>query len=199
LSTNDLAGETMDQPTVATGLPSSSGGSPAAWAGFSALLVVAVASAKLVVGDSLTLSSLYLLPVVITAWHAGRGPAITIAGLAALLSQLVHGVGGERPLWAVTLDLLVLLAACGTALALVGRYRAALDERAHTADLLEGALANVRTLRGTWTMCRGCKSIRATEAEWEPVEDFVTAHSLAGFVLTRCPACKHRSDPPTAS
>lgn len=54
---------------------------------------------------------------------------------------------------------------------------------------LEGALANVRTLRGLIPICSYCKAIRDDSDYWHRVEEYVTEHSDAKFSHGICPKC----------
>ena len=58
---------------------------------------------------------------------------------------------------------------------------------------LEGAIVNVRTLRGLIPICSYCKTIRDDSDYWHRVEEYVTEHSDAKFNHSICPSClRHR-------
>lgn len=54
---------------------------------------------------------------------------------------------------------------------------------------LEGALAEVRVLRGLLPICSACKKIRDAEGSWSEVEQYVSKHSEATFTHGMCPDC----------
>ncbi len=73
------------------------------------------------------------------------------------------------------------------------------DEREALVAQLQGALANVKTLRGLVPICANCKKIRDDAGYWQAVEEYIGKHSLAEFTLGICPDCmkKLRGAPPT--
>lgn len=54
---------------------------------------------------------------------------------------------------------------------------------------LEGALAEIRTLRGLLCICAWCKRIRGETKTWEPVEKYVQSRTHASFSHVICPEC----------
>lgn len=57
------------------------------------------------------------------------------------------------------------------------------------AEELQGALDNLRTLRGLIPICAKCKKIRDDKGFWQQVETYVEAHSHAAFSHGLCPHC----------
>ena len=64
-------------------------------------------------------------------------------------------------------------------------YAQLLDEKA----VLEGALLQVRTLRGLLPICTECKRIRDDRGDWLQFELYVDRHSDAEFSHGVCPDC----------
>ena len=64
-------------------------------------------------------------------------------------------------------------------------------EREHEGAIrrLEGALSEVRTLRGLLPICMHCKNIRDGDGQWVPVERYVRARTDANFSHGICPQC----------
>lgn len=63
------------------------------------------------------------------------------------------------------------------------------DEREQLIQQLQGALAQVRTLRGLLPICAQCKKIRDDHGYWNQVEVYVRDHSHANFTHSICPDC----------
>ncbi|MCA9419160.1 MAG: sensor with HAMP domain protein, partial [Candidatus Omnitrophica bacterium] len=80
------------------------------------------------------------------------------------------------------------------------RSRDQLEDRVieRTADLdrrnreLEGAIAEIKTLRGIIPICASCKKIRDDEGFWSQVEVYVSEHTDADFTHGICPECFER-------
>jgi len=62
-------------------------------------------------------------------------------------------------------------------------------------EALEAALARVRTLEGTVSICMHCKSIRTDAASWQKLEEYLLAHTDANFSHGICPGCLARHYP----
>jgi len=56
-------------------------------------------------------------------------------------------------------------------------------------DELEGALRQVKQLRGLLPICMHCKNIRDEEATWQKLEVYIEHHSDAAFTHSLCPDC----------
>jgi len=54
---------------------------------------------------------------------------------------------------------------------------------------LQGALAEVKTLRGLLPICAWCKRLQAEDGTWSDLETYVTTHSDASFSHGICPQC----------
>lgn len=62
-------------------------------------------------------------------------------------------------------------------------------ERQETIRELQGALEQIRTLRGILPICAHCKKIRDDHGFWEQVEAYVSRHTEAEFSHGICPDC----------
>ena len=72
----------------------------------------------------------------------------------------------------------------------VGCRVLALQNRlAGTIEELQGALTQIKSLRGIVPICASCKKIRDDNGYWRQVEAYVSAHSQAQFSHSLCPAC----------
>jgi hypothetical protein len=71
---------------------------------------------------------------------------------------------------------------------LAERERSAERQRTMIVEL-QGALTEVRTLRGLLPICANCKRIRSDDGGWEQVESYVRAHTHAEFSHAICPDC----------
>jgi len=68
------------------------------------------------------------------------------------------------------------------------RHRAA-RERERLIHQLEQALLEVKKLSGLLPICASCKKIRDGADHWQQIEDYISAHSEAGFTHGLCPQC----------
>jgi PAS domain S-box-containing protein len=86
------------------------------------------------------------------------------------------------------------LRAMGTHLDITCRKQAELD-REQLIERLEGALAEIKTLRGIIPICAGCKRIRDDQGLWSQIEAYLLEHSEAEFTHGICPECESRLYP----
>ncbi|HWQ09780.1 MAG TPA: PAS domain S-box protein [Holophaga sp.] len=63
------------------------------------------------------------------------------------------------------------------------------EERERMILELQGALADVRTLKGMLPICASCKRIRDDTGYWNQIEHYLQAHSEAEFTHGLCPDC----------
>ena len=54
--------------------------------------------------------------------------------------------------------------------------------------LLRKFYKRIRLLEGFLPICANCKKIRS-QGEWEPIEKYISEHSLARFTHSLCPNC----------
>jgi len=57
-------------------------------------------------------------------------------------------------------------------------------------QLIQEALATVKTLRGLLPICAACKKIRGDNGYWNQLEAYIEAHSDAEFTHGLCPECR---------
>jgi hypothetical protein len=67
--------------------------------------------------------------------------------------------------------------------------RRAEREREKLIQQLQGALADVKTLRGLLLICGWCKQIRDDQGYYHRIEAYISAHSEARFIHGICPDC----------
>ncbi|MFK5951822.1 MAG: response regulator [Desulfobacterium sp.] len=58
-----------------------------------------------------------------------------------------------------------------------------------TNEALQGALDEIKTLRGIIPICSHCKKIRDDKGYWEQIEAYISDHSEAQFSHGICPDC----------
>lgn len=68
------------------------------------------------------------------------------------------------------------------------RKRAELEREA-LVTALQGALAEVRTLRELLSICSYCRQIRDDDGQWLSVEQYVSHHTATRFSHSICPSC----------
>jgi hypothetical protein len=143
-------------------------------------------------GDEVAVSSLFLLPVALTSWTAGRtvgffvsvGCAISLLGVDLCSGrQYRHAFA---PFWNAAIVLSFFLV---VALLVASRRRLEDEQEAK----LQEAIASVRTLRGLIPVCAWCKKIRDDRGYWNEVEAYVAAHTEADFTHGVCPDCAGRA------
>ncbi len=72
--------------------------------------------------------------------------------------------------------------------------KAAEEEREELLRKLQGALAEVRTLREILPICAYCKKVRDDENYWDTVESYVSRHTATRFSHGICPSCAANED-----
>ncbi len=68
-------------------------------------------------------------------------------------------------------------------------------ERERLIGELQEAMARIQTLQGILPICASCKRIRDDQGGWNPIEDYIRAHSSTEFTHGICPACAARLYP----
>ena len=69
------------------------------------------------------------------------------------------------------------------------------DEREQLVGKLQGALAQMETLRGILPICSSCKKIRDDNGSWNEIEPYIRSHSQAEFSHSICPDCEEELYP----
>ncbi len=144
--------------------------------------------------SELDLFLFYSVPVAITAWVAGRGPAVGVSlmGLGTWITgHLIWATPYSSPFYTYWNTALrggwILIVAL-----MVSQIRRDLDrERRLNADLAT-ALGEVRELQGLLPICAWCKKIRNDDGYWEELESHIRRTTRTEFTHGICPACKAR-------
>ncbi len=136
----------------------------------------------------------YSVPVALTAWMVGRGPALARALLGLGTWVLGHLVGATPyssffyASWNTALRggwlLLVALA--------IARIRADLDRERRLNAALTEAQTEVKVLRGLLPICAWCHQIRNADGQWETLEAYLHEHTDAQLTHGICPRCQAR-------
>ena len=79
---------------------------------------------------------------------------------------------------------------------IVERKQAEQDREKLIAEL-QGALENIRTLKGMLPICSNCKKIMDDDGYWNRIEKYITEHSDAEFSHGICPECALKLYPET--
>jgi len=138
------------------------------------------------------------IPILIwTAFRFGQRETATAAFVLAVLAiwGTLRGVG---PFVGKTQNesLLLLQAFLGVTTLMALTFAAMVEERRRTEASreamvreLQGALEDIKTLRGLLPICASCKKIRNDLGYWEHIEEYVQAHSQATFTHGLCQEC----------
>lgn len=172
-----------------------------AWACAVALACVAVATIATLPLRHVTahsLSLLFVVAVMFSAWYGGFWPGM-VAVLASVLSfdyffdVHPYALDLTQPaefLRAVVFAAIATLIACVTA-----QSRAALQASEEAGAALQKALDEIRVLRGIIPICSYCKQIRNDAGAWERVEKYLAEHSEGSFSHGVCPDCYQKYHP----
>jgi hypothetical protein len=139
---------------------------------------------------------LAFLVTVLIAWDHGVVPSLAWVALVHLVAPVVPVLAGVGPfvLFANSREVLAIVLASSIVaeLALVGltvRLRVLHGQLNASKDALQGALAEVKELRGYLPICAWCKDIRDVSGTWEKLESYIGRHSRATFTHALCPRC----------
>jgi hypothetical protein len=142
-------------------------------------------------GFMLSLFPLYLIPLVLIAWHDKK--TVTLAmSLAAGAIIVVKDTVGKYPaehgfyyIWDESVKVvLLILISYG-----VWEIRALLEEKDRTNQELTKALSEIRELREMIPICAWCHSIRNDRGFYEKVEVYLSQLTGATFTHGICPSC----------
>ncbi len=104
----------------------------------------------------------------------------------------------QRQLWlfsAVTTAFIATLCFILLLLREIKKRRRAEEALQKKIDELNGALDQIRKLRGIIPICSGCKKIRDDTGYWQQVEIYIRDHSEVEFSHSLCPDCAKRLYP----
>lgn len=170
------------------------------YASLSLVLVAAIGVLDVASGTELSLSSLYLVAVILGTWRGGpqiglmTAIASALTGLVAdllLSNPYLHLDNGYTSAWIpysnAVARALVLLAATVT----LSKLQALLRDRDSAVRELERTLGPVRTLESLLPVCAWCKRIRDERAadEWKTIERYIAEHTDSTFTHGMCPDC----------
>ena len=152
----------------------------------------------------------FMLPFFI--WGAFRfGPAgNSLMMLVICLVGGAHTMTGAGPLAMPQIDLSILRGQAASALAaysflllasvVAERRETELDRNRLVAEL-QGALAEIKTLRGLIPICAWCHKVRDDADVWQRLETYLDANTDATFSHSICPSCvekQHAAEHPAA-
>ncbi len=142
-------------------------------------------------GYELSFSILYLAPISLGAWYAGKWSGVGIAvvsGLVWLLADLAAGHSFQNP-FAPYYNLAVILSEFVLVGLIVSALQGAYQRQTTLTEELREALRNIRTLRGLIPICAWCKKVRDDKGYWQEVEAYLAERSEAAFTHGLCPKC----------
>jgi integral membrane sensor domain MASE1 len=138
------------------------------------------------------------IPILIwAAFRFGQRETATTAFVIAMLA-IWGTLRGFGPFVGETQNesLLLLQAFLGVTTLMALAFAAMVEERRRTeanrealVRELQGALEDIKTLRGLLPICASCKKIRNDRGYWEHIEEYVQAHSQATFTHGLCQEC----------
>jgi len=145
---------------------------PLIWVGLAVVILVA----DYFTGPLISISILFLIPVVLAARLSGGWWGIGFG----TLMPLAHF--GFTFLWNASWTLEDSLINAGIRMAVLVAFAVLIDRMTRQAR-------EIRVLRGLLPVCAFCKKIRTEDQHWQPIESFITERSEASFTDTFCPEC----------
>lgn len=152
------------------------------------------------------------------SWEGSTGlprfVAVLVAmggALVAVRGVLILGTSGFDPLQASTIQILffsaIVILHIAMSLAMIVLHlnrlewhlRGSRAELEQTVRRLEGALSEVKELRGILPICSSCRQIRTEDGKWEVFEVYVHERSHARFSHGLCPSCARTHFPEFAT
>ena len=130
-------------------------------------------------GRWLVLPSVFIIPVVMSAWFCGGRFAYLLAVLLSLGRSVIFGFV-EVP---ASLTINIANALIRTAALVFVAFLVARTKRLTT---------EVTILEGLLPICMHCKRIRDEKAGWEQLEAYISHHSEATFTHGLCPECSEK-------
>ncbi|MFZ5477387.1 MAG: hypothetical protein ACOZNI_11495 [Myxococcota bacterium] len=159
--------------------------------------------ADVLTGTQVTMSTFYLVGVLLATVYGGPRAGSVAAGLSALAGYVADLLLSEPylhfessfsspliPVW----NAVARAAVYGTGVVFVGRLQRSLRAQRQLVDDLRQAAATIRTLQGLLPICAWCKRMRDGDdpGEWKTIEQYVTEHTDAAFTHGICPECAAR-------
>lgn len=156
-----------------------------------AVMIVVVGCIDYETGFMLSLFPLYLIPLVIVAWHDTKAATATVSALAAAIIIVKDSLvkyphsHGFYFYWDEAIKVLLLL--------FIGygvfKIRKLLLEKEKANAELSQALSEIRELRQMIPICAWCHSIRNDRGFYERIEVYLGKVTGAGFTHGICPEC----------
>ena len=147
---------------------------------FWCVLAVLALAAHYAIGSSVGFPVLFIVPIMLAAWHSGVRFAIAMAVVMCVVRFGYFFLESSK--WTVfeaalnTVLRLLVLTVIALLTARVGRLQRALLHR-------------VKTLEGLLPICSFCKRIRDEQNDWKQLETYISKRSKAQFSHSVCPEC----------
>lgn len=161
------------------------------------LLSAVIAFLDHITGYEIGFFVFYFIPVAMGAWIGKSALGTPLAIGCALIWLLVDYTAGHpySQSWYALWNALTRCAAFAVLAMLVARLRDLLEKERTLTAQLNGALEQVKELRGLLPICSACKKIRNDSGYWENIETYISQHSHAEFTHGICPDCSKRLYP----
>jgi hypothetical protein len=156
------------------------------------VLTAVVGYLDFLTGYEASVSILYLGPISLVAWYAGRVPGFLVAITSAIV-WLLADVGAGHAVGRAIISYwngAVMLGEFLVVAVVVNKLQVAHETKVRMISELQEAATKIRTLTGLIPICAWCKKIRTDEGYWQEVEAYVAAHSEAAFTHGICPDCE---------
>ena len=134
-----------------------------------------------ITGPLIQFPILYLIPIGLATWYSGRRWGLIFALSMPLIRSFFAIFLWDAP-WTIfetAINALIRIAVLAGFAYLVDRIL--ISKRALEKE--------VRILKGILPICSFCKKIRNQDGNWEPLEQYLRAHSEAEFSHGMCPEC----------
>ena len=143
------------------------------------VLSIVVLGVEFFTGPVIQFPILFIIPVSLAAWGAGRTAGLVFA-IALPLARLLFAGAQEAP-WVFAESVLNMV----VRITVLGAFAVLVDRTARQERALS---ARVRTLETILPVCEICKRIKSDDENWDPLEEYVARHgSTVSQVL--CPRC----------
>lgn len=148
-------------------------------------------------GQELLFSVFYFLPLAWIGWQRNSLFTFICCVLATLIWYQADQMAGHVyskefiTYWNALIRLASFLTIAFTFL----RIRLDFDRQRVLNNELVQAMAEIKRLSGLLPICASCKKIKDPQGQWQPIEEYIHAHSEAEFSHGICPECARRLYP----
>jgi hypothetical protein len=155
------------------------------------VLVVLVGLLDFVSGYEMSFPLLYLAPITLVTWWAGRRWGVAVASFSTLVwlgAEMASGHTFTHPLipfWNTLMRVSCFL----IMVILLAQLKRSYEEQRRIAHELRVSLTQVKILSGLIPMCAWCKKVRDDQGYWQQVEAYIAEHSEATFTHGICQEC----------